>query len=177
MRNEQLFSHYIVLTACLFLHEAARFMTFKEECDVLSGDDDEIGDTRSHPIKINLKDDHPVQLNYNSFSRHLHNELKMYIEDLLNKQWIINSSSPYSSPVVAVRKKDGTMRFCCDFWKLNAKTEPDRHPLPRNQNIVDRLGGNRYFMLLDQSKAYHQPHLHPDSQKLTAFITHWGFYK
>ena len=101
----------------------------------------------------------------------------MYIEDLLNKQWLVNSSSPYSSPVVAVRKKDGTMRLCCDYWKLNAKTEPDRHPLPRNQNIVDRLGGNRYFTLLDQSKAYHQPHLHPDSQKLTAFITHWGFYK
>ena len=58
MRIEQLFSHCIVLTACLFLHEAARFMTYKEECDVLSGDDDEIGDTRSHPMKINLKDYH-----------------------------------------------------------------------------------------------------------------------
>ena len=87
----------------------------KEECDVFSGDDDDIGDIRSHPMRINLKDDHPVQLNYNSVPRHLYNELKMYIEDLLNKQWIVNSSSPYSSPVVAVRKKDGTMRLCCDY--------------------------------------------------------------
>ena len=92
----------------------------KEECDVFSGDGDGIGHIRSHPMKINLKDDHPVQLNYNSVPRHLYNELKTYIEDLLNRQWIVNFSSPYSSPVVAVRKKDGTMMLCCDYRKLNA---------------------------------------------------------
>ena len=129
-------------------------------------------------MKINLKDDHPVQLNYTSVPKHLYNELKMYIEHLLNKQWIVDSSSLYLSPVVAVRKKDGTMRLCCDYRKLNAKTVPDRHPLPRIQNIFDGLGGNQYFILLDQSKAYHQLHLHPDSQKLSAFITPpWGFYE
>ena len=128
-------------------------------------------------MKINVKDDHLVQLNYNSVPRHLYNKLKMYIEDLLNKHWIINSSSPYSSPVVVVQKKDGTMRVCCDYQKLNAKTVPDRHPVPRIQNIIDELGGNQYFTLLDQSKTYHQLHLHPDSQKLTAFITPWGLYE
>ena len=65
------------------------------------------------------------------------------------------------------------MRLCCDYRKLNVKTVPDRHPLLRIQNIMDRLGGNQYFTLLDQSKAYHQLHFHPDSQKLTAFITPW----
>ena len=145
---------------------------------MFSVDDDDIGDIRSHPMKINLKDDHPVQLNYTSVPKHLYNELKMYIEHLLNKQWIVDSSSLYLSPVVAVRKKDGTMRLCCDYRKLNAKTVPDRHPLPRIQNIFDGLGGNQYFILLDQSKAYHQLHLHPDSQKLSAFITPpWGFYE
>ena len=145
---------------------------------MFSVDDDDIGDVRSHPMKINLKDDHPVQLNYTSVPKHLYNELKMYIEHLLNKQWIVDSSSLYLSPVVAVRKKDGTMRLCCDYRKLNAKTVPDRHQLPRIQNIFDGLGGNQYFILLDQSKAYHQLHLHPDSQKLSAFITPpWGFYE
>ena len=145
---------------------------------MFSVDDDDIGDIRSHPMKINLKDDHPVQLNYTSVPKHLYNELKMYIEHLLNKQWIVDSSSLYLSPVVAVREKDGTMRLCCDYRKLNAKTVPDRHPLPRIQNIFDGLGGNQYFILLDQSKAYHQLHLHPDSQKLSAFITPpWGFYE
>ena len=86
----------------------------KEECDVFSGDDDEVGDIRNHSKKSNLKDGHPVQLNYNPIPRQLYIELKMYIEDLSNNQWIVNSSSPNSSPVVAVRKKDGTMRLCCD---------------------------------------------------------------
>ena len=60
---------------------------------------------------------------------------------------------------------------CCDYWKLNAKTVPDRHPLPRIQNIIDGLGGNQYFALLNQL------HLHQDSQTLTAFITPCGFYE
>ena len=69
------------------------------------------------------------------------------------------------------------MRLCCNYRKLNAKTVLDRHPLPHIQNIIDGLGCNQYFMLLDQSKANHQLHLHPDNQKLTAFITPWSFYK
>lgn len=77
----------------------------KEKCDVFSGDDDEVGDIRNHSMKINLKDGHPVQLSYNSIPRHLYNELKMYTEDLSNNQWIVNSSSPNSSPVVAVRRR------------------------------------------------------------------------
>ena len=140
----------------------------KEESDVFSGDDDDIGDIRSHPMKINLKDDHPVHLNYNSVRRHLYSELKMYTEDLFNKQWIVNSSSPYSSPAVAVQKKDGTMRLCCDYRKLNAKTVPDRHPLRRIQNIIDGLGGNQYFTPLDQSKAYHLPTSSPRQPEVSS---------
>ena len=67
--------------------------------------------------------------------------------------------------------------MCCDYQKLNTKTIPDRDPLPFMQNIFDNLGGNQYFTLLDQSKAYHQLHLHPDSQKLRTFITPQGFYE
>ena len=94
----------------------------------------------------------------------------MYIEDLLNKQWILNSSSLYASQVVAVQRNNGKMRLCCDYQKLNAKLVPDRHPLPCIQNIIDGLGSNQNFTLLDQSKAHHQLHLHPDSQKLVVFI-------
>ena len=128
-------------------------------------------------MSIKLKDSTPVQQIYNGVPKPLHNELKHYIEDLLNKQWIVHSNSEYSSPVVVVRKKDGTMRLCCDYHKLNNKTIPDRHPLPRIQEIIDSLGGNKYFSLLDQSKAYHQLRIHPDSRKFTAFTTPWGFYE
>ena len=64
----------------------------------------------------------------------------------------------------------------CDYRKLNAKTIPHRHALPNIQNILDNLV-EISITLFDQSKAYHQLHLHPDSQKLTAFITSWGFHE
>ena len=124
---------------------------------------------------INLKDSKPVQFNYHSVPRNLCNELKMYIEDLLNKKCIVYSRSSYSSPVVVVRKKDGSIRMCCDYRKPNAKTIPCIHPLPRIQNILDNLGGNQYFALLDQRKACYQLHLHPDYRKLTVLSTSWGF--
>ena len=101
----------------------------------------------------------------------------MYIEDLLNKQWIINSSSPYPSKVVPVQKKDGAIRLVCDYQKLNAKTVSDTHPLRCIENITDGLGGNQHFTLLDQSKTYHPIHLLPDIQNLTAFIKPWGLYE
>ena len=128
-------------------------------------------------MKINLKDQVPAQQNYNSIPKELYNEMKYYIEDLLNKQWFIHSHSENSSPVVAVRKNDGTIHLCCDYRKLNQKTIPDRHPLPRIQNVIDNLGGNKFFSLLDQSKAYYQLHLDPESRRYTAFITPWGFYE
>ena len=67
--------------------------------------DDDVGKNRAYPMEINMKDSNPVQLNYNSVPRNLHIELKMYIEDLLNKKWTIHSVSFCSFPVVLVRKK------------------------------------------------------------------------
>ena len=61
--------------------------------------------------------------------------------------------------------------------KIKFKYSTKQHPLQRIQNIIDGLRGNQYFTLLDLTKASHQPHLHPNSQKLTAFITPWGFYE
>lgn len=149
----------------------------RDESDVFSVEEDDIGDVKDSAMRIRVKDDVPVQANYNSIPRKLYKELKCYIEDLLNKGWIVHSESAYSSPVVAVRKKDGSMRLCCDYRKLNARTLPDRYPLPRIQDIMDGLGGNQFFSLLDQSKAYHQLHLNSQDQHLTAFITPWGFYE
>ena len=148
----------------------------RDESDAFPVSDNDIGDVNTHSMKINLQDSVPVQQTYRSVPKHLYRELKNYIEDLLNKQWIVHSNSACSSPVVAVRKKDGTLRLCCDYRKLNSKTIPDRHPLPRIQDILD-LCGNKYFSLLDQSKAYHQLKLDPERRKYTAFITPWGLYE
>ena len=86
----------------------------------------------------------------------LYPEVKAYIEDLLNRDFIRKSSSSYSSLVVCVRKKDQSLRLCVDYRALNKKTRPDRHPILRIQEPLDNLGGNSWFSLLDQGKAYHQ---------------------
>ncbi|KAK3742618.1 hypothetical protein QZH41_000460, partial [Actinostola sp. cb2023] len=114
---------------------------------------------------------------YTSIPKPLYPEVKHYVEDLLNKGWVRKSRSAYSSPVVCVRKKDGSLRLCVDYRRLNQKTIPDRHPLPRIQTVLENLGGNHWFTLLDQGKAYHQGFIHPDSRNVTAFITPWGLYE
>ncbi|KAK3748398.1 hypothetical protein QZH41_000172 [Actinostola sp. cb2023] len=119
----------------------------------------------------------PHSQRYTSIPKPLYPEVKHYVEDLLNKGWVRKSRSAYSSPVVCVRKKDGSLRLCVDYRRLNQKTIPDRHPLPRIQTVLENLGGNHWFTLLDQGKAYHQGFIHPDSRNVTAFITPWGLYE
>ena len=118
-----------------------------------------------------------VQKNYRSIPRPLYQEVKHHIEDLLNKQFITKSQSPYSSPIVCVRNKDGTLRLCVDYRELNHRTVPDRHPIPRVQKTLDNIGGNSWFSVLDQGKAYHQGFMDKGSRHLTAFITPWGLYE
>ena len=69
------------------------------------------------------------------------------------------------------------MRLCVDYRALNKKTRPDRHPIPRIQETLDNLGGNSWFSVLDQGKAYHQGFMSAKSQPYTAFITPWGLYE
>lgn len=103
--------------------------------------------------------------------------MKDYLHDLIAQGWVTKSNSPYSSPIVCVRKKDGSLRLCIDYRDLNSKTIPDRQPIPRVQDVLDGLGGNAWFSLLDQGKAYHQGFMFPDCRYLTAFTTPWGLYE
>ena len=95
----------------------------------------------------------------------------------MNRGWIQNSKSAYSSPVVCVRKKDGTLRLCKDYRQLNSKTVRDSCPLPRVQDALESLGGNQWLSLLAQGKAYHQGFVSPESRHKTAFATPWGLYE
>ena len=79
--------------------------------------------------------------------------------------------------MVCVRKKDGSMRLCIDYRELNKKIMPDRMPIPRIQDVLENLDGDKYFSTLGMSKAYHQGFMHENSQHLTAFASPWGLYK
>ena len=148
-----------------------------EEQDSFAKEDSDIGSIKDLKLDIRLIDETPVQKNYVAVPRPHYPAVKSYIDDLLNRNFIHNSTSPYSSPVVCVRKKDKNLCLWIDYHALNQKTIPAHHPIPRIQEALDSLGGNTWFLVLDQGKAYHQGYMCEASQPLTAFITLWGLYE
>ena len=79
--------------------------------------------------------------------------------------------------MVLVRKKDGSLRFCVDYRKLNSVTKPDVFPMPRIDDMLDQLGKSRYFSTLDLASGYWQIRVVPSSQEKTAFIAPQGLYE
>eukprot|EP00795_Rhopilema_esculentum_P010373 gene10373-19075_t len=110
-------------------------------------------------------------------SQNQRDEIESHISKMLEQNIISVSSSPWSSPVVLVKKKDGTTRFCIDYRKLNAVTRKDSFPLPRIDDALDSLAGSIYFTTLDLQSGYHQVAMHPSSKEKTAFISHAGLYE
>ena len=107
----------------------------------------------------------------------LRTEVDQMVSDMLQQGVIEPSSSLWASPVVLVRKKDGGMRFCVDYHKLNHATKLDEFPLPRIDDTLDLLAGARYFTTLDLAAGYWQVAMDPSSQEKTAFATYSGLYE
>jgi len=87
------------------------------------------------------------------------------------------STSPWASPVVLVPKKDGSLRFCVDYRKLNSVTRKDVYPLPRIDDILDALGGTKYFSTLDLASGYWQVELDDDAKAKSTFTSCKGLYE
>lgn len=99
------------------------------------------------------------------------------VSELLASNIIRPSSSPFASPILLVKKKDGSDRMCVDYRELNDNTVPDRFPLPLISDQIDRLAGCHYFTVLDMASGYHQVPVHPDSIEKTAFVTPEGQFE
>ncbi|GBG65173.1 hypothetical protein CBR_g49968 [Chara braunii] len=98
------------------------------------------------------------------------------LDDLLEKDWIRPSSSPYGAPVLFVQKKNKDLRLCIDYRKLNAQTIRNAGPLPRIDDLLERLGGANFFSKLDLKSGYHQLEIREDDRYKTAFKTRYGHF-
>ena len=104
--------------------------------------------------------------------------IEQQINDMLDRDVTQPSASLWASPVVLVRKPDGSSRFCCDFRRLNKVTTKDSCPLPLiSETLQEALGGAKYFTSLDLLSGYWQVELDAASREKTAFVTHAGLYE
>ncbi|KAJ9519762.1 hypothetical protein QJQ45_013473, partial [Haematococcus lacustris] len=104
-------------------------------------------------------------------------ELKKQIKDYLAKGMIEPSSSPYAAPILFVQKKSGELRMCIDYRQLNKLTLRDQYPLPRIDDLFDRLSGCSVFSSLDLQAGYHQIRITPEDVPKTAFRTPEGHFQ
>ena len=104
-------------------------------------------------------------------------EMTKQVKTLLEAGLVQKSSSPFGAPVLFVKKKDGTMRMCVDYRGLNKITVPNRYPLPRVDDLLDKLQGAKVFSSLDLLSGYHQIRLQDSDVPKTAFRTPFGLFE
>ena len=113
------------------------------------------------PHEIKLADDKPVNLPYRRIIPSRMTEVKAMLQDLLDRDVIRRSVSPYASPIVLVKKKNGQLRLCIDYRRINEKTVKDSFPLPRIEETLESLDGAKLFSSLDLAHGYFQVAVHP----------------
>jgi hypothetical protein len=104
-------------------------------------------------------------------------ELKKQLEELVKAGFIRPSKSPFGAPILFVKKKDGTMRMCVDYRALNNVTIKNSYPLPRVDELFDRLQGAKFFSRLDLRSGYHQIRIADEDIPKTAFRTRYGHFE
>ena len=146
--------------------------------EVLSRGDGDVGHTSIIRHNIETETDKPIRLPVRRMPGPMVDEIEKCCVEMEEQGIIRRSYSPYSAPVVPVRKKDGTIRLCIDYRALNAVTKSDSFPLPNLIDMLFSLHGRRYFTSIDLVKGYYQVSMEEDSVEKTAFSTplsHWEF--
>ena len=139
--------------------------------------DESLGYTDVITHTINTGNTDPIRQYPRRFPYAYRDEVNRQISDMLEQGVIQQSTSPWASPIVLVKKKDGNFRFCVDYRKLNAVTKRDAHPLPRIDDLLDSLQGSTMFSTLDLRSGYWQIAMSPEDREKTAFITPEGLWE
>ena len=119
----------------------------------------------------------PIRQRARKLPFHQRGEIQHLVDEMLSRNIIEPAQGPWASPVVLVKKKDGSTRFCVDFRKVNQVTKKDAQPLPRIDDTLDALGTAQWFSTLDLASGYWQVEVEPDDWEKTAFTTSHGLYQ
>ncbi len=138
--------------------------------------DHDLGRTTVCQHDIQTGDTFPIRQPPRRFPILQQPEVDREVQKMLEHGIIEPGQSPWASPVVLVKKKDGTVRFCVDYRKLNACTRFDAYPLPRIDETLESLGGAKFFTTLDLISGYWQVTLTPEARQKSAFCVRGGLY-
>ena len=146
----------------------------KEFPELFSG---RLGRTKAGVHKIRVGDTAPIKLSPYRTSPVEDKIIEENVQQMLKDGVVEKSESPWSAPVVLVKKKDGKWRFCIDYRRLNAITKRDVYPLPRIDDTIDKLAQATIFTTLDLKSGYWQIEMAQEDKEKTAFTTKTGLYQ
>lgn len=121
---------------------------------------------------------HPLSTEHVQYIPAIHvDAVRKHLQELLDSGVIWESESPFTSPIVVVRKKDGSVRLCIDFRKLNLQTIKDAYALPRLEETFSALARSRWFSILDLKSGSYQIEMEESDKLKTAFVCSLGFWE
>ena len=167
--------------------EATKGRNYPEKCeianlldeyqDVFSKDENDLGLTSLAEHSIDTGTAKPVKQPFRRVPLAFANEEKEAINKLLDQGVIRPSKSPWASPLCLVRKKDGSVRPCVDYRRLNKVTKPDAFPVPKVDECIDAVSGSKIFSTLDLTCGYFQVPVRKQDIPKTAFVSKHGLYE
>jgi hypothetical protein len=144
---------------------------------VLAEGSDAVGLCDAYEPSIDLDTDRPIYTPQYPIPYKMRQVMYETVQQFLKDQIIQHSKSPYNSPTIIVKKKDGGSRMCVDFRRLNEHVITDRHPLPRIDQILEELGGAAFLTALDLLHGFYNLKINPADRYKTAFSTPDGHYE
>ena len=149
----------------------------RQRIEAFQRDKEDKGHTDLAEHRIDTAEALPIKQPPRRLAPHRREAVEEEVEKMLAAEVIEESQSPWASPVVLVKKKDGSTRFCVDYRRLNAVTVKDAYPLPRVEDCLDTMAGANWFSTLDLASGYWQLDIEEGDREKTAFTTHRGLYQ
>ena len=145
--------------------------------NIFSTGPNDIGRTDRIFHTIDTGDNPPIKQRFRRLPVHRQEHVETLVDEMLQGGYIRPSNSPWASPIVLVKKKDGSTRFCVDYRQVNLKSRKDAYPLPRMDDALELLHGANYFSTVDLASGYWQIEMEKSSIEKTAFVTHKGLFE